>query len=394
MEHNPRVIEMAELSHAMRAMEDFDASEADAADRLSDRTRRALRLDALAHDDAALLHAEAGTLGIAIFGGPVGAAVSPRILAADDATFDHLVTRLASKGAKNLAFAIRQTMAAYRRSAFILPFADGGHFDLSAGTLVMGVLNVTPDSFSDGGGLPSPAAAADAAKRMVDEGADILDIGGESTRPGAAPIPADEEMRRVVPAIEAIKRAVPVRVSVDTGKHAVARGAILAGADLVNDVTALSDPAMTGVLKEARVPVIVMHRRGTPQTMQRDTHYVDLLSSVVGFLRKVVARAVAAGIADDKILVDPGLGFGKSPAGNLRIVRELPTLRSVGRPIVVGASRKSFIGTALDVPVDERLEGSLAVAACAAWQGAHIVRVHDVAATKRTTRMIDAIRRS
>jgi dihydropteroate synthase len=394
VEHNPRVIDMAELAHAMRAMEDFDPTEVAAAEYVAAHGRRAIRLDAIGHDDAAILHTEAGEIGVSIFGGPVGAAVSPRIIAADDETFERLSAKLSTRGAKTLAAAIVQALAAYRRTSFVLPFADGAHIDLSAGTLVMGILNVTPDSFSDGGKLLTPAAAVEEAKRMVDEGADLLDVGGESTRPGAAPIPADEEARRVVPAIEAIKRAVPVRVSVDTSKHAVARNAILAGADLVNDVSALSDPAMTGVLKETRVPVIVMHRRGTPQTMQQDTHYVDLLSSVVGFLRKCVARAVAAGIADDKILVDPGLGFGKSPAGNLRIVRELPTLRSVGRPIVLGASRKSFIGTALDVPLQERLEGSVAVAACAAWQGAHIIRAHDVAATKRATRMIDAIRKS
>jgi dihydropteroate synthase len=181
-------------------------------------------------------------------------------------------------------------------------------------------------------------------------------------------------------------------VSVDTMKARVARLAIEAGADMVNDVSSLSDPAMASVVRDARVPLVLMHLRGTPRTMQQDTEYVDLLSSVVGFLRKRVDRAAAAGVADDKIVVDPGLGFGKSASGNLRILRELPTLRSVGRPILVGASRKSFIGTALDLPVTERLEGSLAVAALAAWQGAQFIRAHDVAATKRVTRMIDAIR--
>ena len=146
------------------------------------------------------------------------------------------------------------------------------------------------------------------------------------------------------------------------------------------------------VVRDARVPIVLMHMRGTPRTMQQDTEYVDLLSSVVGFLRKRVDRATAGGVADDKIVVDPGLGFGKSASGNLRILRELPTLRSVGRPILVGASRKSFIGTALDLPVGERLEGSLAVAALAAWQGAQFIRAHDVTQTKRVTRMIDAIR--
>jgi dihydropteroate synthase len=289
--------------------------------------------------------------------------------------------------------AIRLTLAAYGRTGFGLAFADGGKMDLTSETRVMGVLNVTPDSFSEGSALPSPEAAVAAAARMADDGADFIDVGGESTRPGAVPVTEDEEVRRVIPVIRAIKRELRVRVSVDTMKANVARYAIEAGADMVNDVSALADPAMLSVVRDARVPVIVMHMRGTPRTMQQDTGYVDLLSSVVGFLRKCVDRAAAAGIADDKILIDPGLGFGKSASGNLRILRELPTLRSVGRPLVIGASRKAFIGSALDLPVGERLEGSLAVAAHAAWQGAHVIRAHDTAATKRTTRMIDAIRK-
>jgi len=263
-----------------------------------------------------------------------------------------------------------------------------------AQTHVMGILNVTPDSFSDGASFLTPEQAVEAAAQMVDDGADFIDVGGESTRPGAAPVTEDEEARRVVPVIRAIKRQLAIRVSVDTMKAGVARLAIEAGADLVNDVSAFSDPAMPAAVRDTHVPLIVMHMRGTPRTMQDDTVYVDLLSSVVGFLRNRVERAVASGIPDDKILVDPGLGFGKSAAGNLRILRELPTLKSVGRPLVIGASRKSFIGAALDLPLGDRLEGSLAVAACAAWQGAHVIRAHDVAATKRTTRMIDAIGRT
>ena len=266
--------------------------------------------------------------------------------------------------------------------------------DLSSETRVMGILNLTPDSFSDGGRIASPQAAVLAAARMVEDGADFIDVGGESTRPGASPVDADEEARRVVPAIREIKRQLSVRVSIDTMKAGVARLAIEAGADMVNDVSAFSDPAMLAVLCDARVPVIVMHMRGTPDTMQSDTRYDDVLSSVVGFLRERVETAVAAGISSDRILVDPGLGFGKSIAGSLRILRELNTLRSVGRPIVIGASRKSFIGAALDLPVTQREEGSLAAAAYAAGHGAHVIRAHDVAPTKKTTRMIDAILRT
>jgi dihydropteroate synthase len=280
------------------------------------------------------------------------------------------------------------------RTAFSLAFADGGTMDLARQTRVMGILNVTPDSFSDGAAYPSKELALEAAARMAEGGADFIDVGGESTRPGAAPVTEDEELERVLPVIRLIKRELPLRLSIDTMKANVARLAIEAGADLVNDVSAFSDPAMLATVRDARVPMIVMHMRGTPRTMQKDTDDADLLSSIVEFLSKTVERAVAGGIADDKILVDPGLGFGKSAAGNLRILRELPTMRSVGKPLVIGASRKSFIGAALDLPVSERLEGSLAIAALAVWQGAHVIRAHDVTATKRTTRMIDAIRRT
>jgi dihydropteroate synthase len=395
VEHNPRVIELAQLPHAMRAMGDWDESEAVSASRMAGRVRRAMRLDAVPTDDAKALTEEAGALGVTVFRGIPGASGdAPRIVVADHETLKRLGAGLESRGLRAMGAAIRLTLIAYERTAFVLAFADGGRMELSEATRVMGVLNVTPDSFSDGAAFLSPKMAVEAAARMVEDGADFIDVGGESTRPGAAPVPEDEEARRVVPVIRAIKRELQIRVSVDTMKAGVARLAIEAGADIVNDVSAFSDPGMTSVLRDTHVPAIVMHMRGTPRTMQQDTDYVDLLSSVVGFLRKRLERAVASGIPDDKILVDPGLGFGKSAAGNLRILRELPTLRSVGRPLVIGASRKSFIGTALDLPLAERLEGSLAVAACAAWQGAHVIRAHDVAATKRTTRMIDAIVRT
>ena len=259
--------------------------------------------------------------------------------------------------------------------------------ELSSETRVMGILNVTPDSFSELATLTSVGQAVETAGGMIDDGADFVDVGGESTRPGAAAVTEAEEVRRVVPVIRAIKRELAVRVSVDTMKAGVARLAIEAGADMVNDVSAFSDPAMITVVREARVPAIVMHMRGTPQTMQQDTEYVDLLSSVVGFLRNTVARAVASGIAEDKMLVDPGLGFGKSASGSLRILRELSTLRSVGRPLVIGASRKSFIGKICgDRPAPERIGGSVAAAVIAVQNGAKIVRVHDVAAT------VDALR--
>jgi dihydropteroate synthase len=368
--HNPRIVALDRLPAAFRA----------------------LRLDAVVGGDAVVLENEAKALGVVLLSGSTSS--SSRILVGSRETLDRLGARLQSRGAGTLGTAIQVTLAGYARTAFALSFADGGSIDLSAETRVMGILNVTPDSFSDGASILTPEAAVAVAARMVEGGADFVDVGGESTRPGAELVPEDEEARRVVPVIRAIKRELRVRVSVDTMKSGVARLAIEAGADLVNDVSALSDPQMAAVVRDAGVPVIVMHMRGTPRTMQKDTAYADLMSSVISFLRERMAAAMAAGISDDKILVDPGLGFGKSVAGNLQILRELTSLRSLGRPLVIGASRKSFIGTTLDLPVDDRLEGSLAVAAYAAGQGAHVIRTHDVLATKRTTRMTDAIGRT
>lgn len=272
-------------------------------------------------------------------------------------------------------------------------FADGEEWTLGSRTRVMGILNLTPDSFSDGGDIRSVRHAVETARRMAEAGADLLDIGGESSRPGAAAVPADEELRRVLPVIEAVREAVKVRISIDTVKASVAARAIAAGADVINDVSAAADPEMLPMCAARGVPVILMHMRGTPRTMQHDTRYHDLLGEIVEFLRGAAERAVAAGVADDKIWVDPGIGFGKSPSGNLQILGEIAALEKLGRPIVIGASRKSFIGSVLELPVTDRLEASLAVAAVAAWQGAHVIRAHDVSETVRVVRMVDAIRR-
>jgi len=274
----------------------------------------------------------------------------------------------------------------------VLRFADGGGLALGRRTAVMGVLNVTPDSFSDGGRHVDAPAALAAARAMAAEGADLIDIGGESTRPGADPVDPGEEAARVVPVVAAVKRELGVRVSIDTRRAAVAQRALDAGADLVNDVSGLTDPAMLPLLCERRAPVVLMHMRGTPRTMQQDTTYDDLQGAVVEFLRQRLARAVAAGLDDGKIVVDPGIGFGKSAAGNLTLLDRLPELGRLGRPILVGASRKSFLGALFGLAVDERMEAGLAVAAFASAQGAHLIRTHDVAATLRAVRVIDAIR--
>ncbi|MFH1465519.1 MAG: dihydropteroate synthase [Pseudomonadota bacterium] len=265
---------------------------------------------------------------------------------------------------------------------------------MASAPLIMGILNVTPDSFHDGGRYAHLDAAVAQAGRMVDEGADWIDVGGESTRPGAAAVEADEERARIVPVISALRGAFPrLSISVDTSKAAVARAALEAGARGVNDVTALADPGMAPLAAAWGCELMLMHMLGSPRTMQRDPYYEDVLTEVRDFLLARVARAEAAGVTRAHIWVDPGIGFGKTLAHNLALVRGLPVLAATGLPVLLGPSRKSFIGQALDLPVTaERLEGSLAVAAVATWLGVAMLRVHDVQATRRAARMAWALR--
>ncbi len=263
--------------------------------------------------------------------------------------------------------------------------------DLSERVHVMGILNVTPDSFSDGGLYMRPSEAVDRAMEMVREGVDVIDVGGQSTRPGAETIDEDEELRRVIPVVERITEKWPGPVSVDTSSARVARETLSAGAALINDVTALrGDAELAGVIAQTGAGCILMHMLGTPATMQSDPRYDDLMGEIAAFLDDAVARARAAGIDEQQIAVDPGIGFGKTTKHNLAILRRLRELAVLGRPVVIGTSRKSFIGNVLDAPVGERLEGSIATAAYAVAQGARIVRVHDVAPVKRAVRMIEA----
>ncbi len=258
---------------------------------------------------------------------------------------------------------------------------------------VQGILNVTPDSFSDGGRFLDPAAAVARGRAMAEEGADLLDGGGESTRPGSAPVPEAEERARVIPVIRALARDVAVPISVDTSKASVAAAALEAGAAMVNDVTALrGDPAMAGVLARAGGALVLMHMQGEPRTMQAAPRYGEVVAEVAAFLRERVEAAVAAGIAREQLLVDPGIGFGKTLEHNLEILRRLGELRSIGRPILVGPSRKSFLGALLDLPVGERLEGTLAAVAACVLRGALVVRVHDVRAAARAVRVAAALR--
>ena len=272
---------------------------------------------------------------------------------------------------------------------------------LGARTRVMGVVNVTPDSFSDGGRFLKTETAIDQGLRLLDEGADILDIGGESTRPFSDPVVLDEELRRVLPVIEALARRDGALISIDTTKAEVARRALEAGAAIINDVSALRvDPAMGPLAAQYGVPVVLMHMLGTPKTMQVDPHYEDVVAEVGDFLHQAVDRAVAAGIDASLLMIDPGFGFGKTFDHNLQLLNGLHRLHALGLPLLVGTSRKAFIRHLLkppgeaDLPADLPLiaSGTQATVAAAALKGAHIIRVHDVAETRATLQIIDAIR--
>jgi dihydropteroate synthase len=268
-----------------------------------------------------------------------------------------------------------------------------GQIDLERRTVLMGVLNVTPDSFYDGGRRPDAERAVADGVALAQAGAEIIDIGGESTRPGARPVSVEEELGRVLPVIRGLRKAGSTVISVDTYKAPVARAALEAGADMINDISALRfDPEMAGLIASENVPVVLMHMQGTPRTMQVEPRYDDVVAEVRDFLTAQVRRAIDAGIAAETIIVDPGIGFGKSLPHNLTLIRHLPSFESLGQPLLVGASRKAFIGKILKLDPDDRLEGSIAVAVAAVLAGANIVRVHDVKETLRAIRVADAIR--
>jgi dihydropteroate synthase len=264
--------------------------------------------------------------------------------------------------------------------------------DFGLRAYIMGILNVTPDSFSDGGLFNDPAAAAGRARLMAEEGADIIDIGGESTRPGAAAVPAEEEIRRVVPVIKKLAGDRRLVISIDTRKARVARAALEAGADMINDVSGLRyDKKMARVAADFKAPICLMHMKGSPKTMQFKPAYRDLMGEIVDHLAAGIAIANNAGILLEKIIVDPGLGFGKTTVHNLEIMRRLRELKVLGRPILLGPSRKATIGQVLNLPAAERVEGTAAAVALAINNGADLVRVHDVKEMFRVARMTDAI---
>jgi dihydropteroate synthase len=266
-------------------------------------------------------------------------------------------------------------------------------FDLDSRTFIMGVINVTPDSFFDGGRYFTIDNAVKHGQRMASEGADIIDIGGESTRPSSDPLSLGEELRRIIPVIKALSQEIAIPISIDTYKSEVARRALEAGARMVNDISAMRfDPAIGQVVASAGVPIVLMHMKGAPKNMQDNPVYGDLLGEITDFLRKVTDKAVSLGIKRDLIIIDPGIGFGKSFDDNLMIIRDLHRFSSLGYPVLVGTSNKSFIGHVLDLPVESRDTGTMATIAAAVMNGAHIIRTHNVKAAKETVAIIDAIK--
>jgi len=267
-------------------------------------------------------------------------------------------------------------------------------FDFSERTFIMGILNVTPDSFYDGGKFSNLDEAVKRGTKMAEEGADVIDIGGESTRPRSEPISLEEELSRVIPVIERLSKEIEVPLSIDTYKSEVVRKALDCGASMINDISALRfDPEMKKIAAEYKVPIVLMHIKGTPKNMQDDPYYDDVMKEISSYLKESITIAKDAGIEEDKIIIDPGIGFGKRLEDNLNILKNLSILKTLEKPILVGPSRKSFIGKVLDLPPEERLEGSLGALAVAIFNGANLVRVHDVKESLRVAELVDAIRK-
>jgi dihydropteroate synthase len=294
--------------------------------------------------------------------------------------------------ASDLSRKIDSLLDNYTRSDYKID-CRGKVLDLGSHTHIMGILNATPDSFSDGGKFAAEQQALAHAREMAALGADIIDIGGESTRPGAEPVPEDEELRRIIPLIEKLSNELTIPLSVDTYKSSVAEKALQAGASIVNDISGLRySPDMAKVVADHGAGLIIMHIKGTPRNMQQNPAYADVVQEISDYLEQGVELAVTAGVDQERIMIDPGIGFGKTLEHNLTIMARLDEFRSLGRPIVLGTSRKKFIGTVLDQPVpEERLFGTAATTALGIERGARILRVHDVTQMKQVARMTDEI---
>ncbi|MCD4669126.1 MAG: dihydropteroate synthase [Actinomycetia bacterium] len=310
-------------------------------------------------------------------------------------SFDSLIIKLKMQpfGLKELSAELETFLRSYKKNRRGKKYLIGSKkFNTGSAPLIMRILNATPDSFFDGGKYNSYESAVERAGKMIDEGADIIDIGGLSSRPGSKPVSPEEELERTIPLIKHIHNNFNVLISIDTYRSEVASKAVSAGADIINDISAFTmDEHMVSIAANSGTAVVLMHMRGTPEDMQDDPQYSDVVDEVCEYLNKRASYAVKSGISADKIIIDPGIGFGKTLEHNLAILNKIREFTLLGFPVLVGASRKSFMGKILDLPAEERLEGSLAAAVWAAINGVSILRVHDVAATARAVKMAHSI---
>ncbi len=323
------------------------------------------------------------------------------VIVENEDQFKDIIASLKSEGKIEDAKRLTDQWVNLHKKMFKINY-KGKFLNLGVKTAVMGILNVTPDSFSDGGEFFHIEKAVEHAAKMLDEGADIIDVGGESTRPGATPVPVEEELNRVIPVIKALRKELGDKffISIDTYKADVARAAIEEGADIINDISGMSfDPKMAEVVSDLDCPIIVNHIKGTPQNMQKKVYYDDVVQEIISFLDNQISYGLKKGIRKDRFIVDPGIGFGKNVEHNIEIIKRLKELRVLGFPILIGLSRKSFIGAVLknllgreEVLPKERLSGGLAATAIAVLNGAHIVRTHDVKETVEFLTMLDTIR--
>jgi dihydropteroate synthase len=399
--YRARVLEPRRTSEVARELERTDSDPEGVGIMTRKSELRLLRLDAVSLKAAPLLKQELLSLGgdAAQARGIADHSVaeSTVVLSATPAQYDRLWPKLERQPFRlaELARAGRAALAGHGRRA---PYTLRGlHRSIRLGPecRAMGVLNVTPDSFSDGGRFLEPAVAIAHAEAMVEEGAAVIDVGAESTRPGARPVPVRAEIARLAPVLRALHDRCPVPISVDTRRPEVARVALDLGADLVNDVGGLREPGMRALLARTGAPVVAMHMRGVPARMQRNTRYAELRDEVYGFLADALVSAAEDGVDPASVLVDPGLGFGKSAEQSLELLGHVGELRSLGRPVVVGASRKSMLGAALGgAPLSERSEAGIAAAVLAALGGASLVRVHEVRPTVRALRFVAAVQAS
>jgi len=396
---NARVVIIDNLAQARAQIKEVGASLAGIESMAPKAIQYAIKLGRVSSPAANILKQEMLAIGgeAAIAKGVIGlkAKSSDVLLMGTLKEFDRLIEKLAAQpfGLNEIAQELKELLGNLIQKGFWELKCGKYRFPLGRRTLIMGILNVTPDSFADGGRYNDLNSAILHAKDMVSQGADIIDVGGESTRPGAKPVSLKEELRRVIPVITALLEEVDLPISIDTYRSEVAQKALDLGAHMVNDISALRmDPEMASLVASYKVPLVLMHMQGRPRNMQRNPRYKCVVGEVLDFLRERIRAAVDRGIDEANIIIDPGIGFGKLASHNLEIIRRLWEFKSLGRPILLGPSRKRVIGDVLGLPLEERLEGTAALVSCAILNGANIVRVHDVKEMVRVARMADAIK--